>query len=284
MKRKIILTLVIVFGICGLFVNNGFSDRLIRSDGDIADAPVISGTYSGTQDVMWVGGIPIPIYKGAISGLATNDDGGLTYGVYGSSAGKAGIAVWGWAASESGRTYGVYGAASSPTGYGVYSQGNMRVVGDLTVTGALPEYTNIAPSATVSASSEFNITTYADDNIRDRRRGLWDIGEWATAGEKGGAWIQLNIPAQNVNVIFIYPRPNRYDQIYDAWLQIQRSDGVTDLHLGQFSNGGAPREVHLTAAEGTNVVAVKVLITETSPETLNIGLSEMEMYFNPNLW
>jgi hypothetical protein len=46
-----------------------------------------------------------------------------------------GRGVWGKATATSGVTYGVFGSTASPTGYGVWSQGDLQVVGDSNVSG-----------------------------------------------------------------------------------------------------------------------------------------------------
>lgn len=180
-------------------------------------------------------------------------------------------------------------------GYGVHSLGNALVTGDLEVTGAIPEYPNLARllGVTVEGSSQYN-DNYAFSNINDGRYGRWDVGEWATLGETGTTmlngsdpWIQLNLPEpQNVNVIVIYSRPNRFDVIYDYYVLVQNSDGVTtaNIHGGKFPDGAAPVKLLLAEDEGTNVRAVQVLITETALSTQNIGLAEIELYFNPSVW
>jgi hypothetical protein len=238
---------------------------------------------------------------------------GNTIGVDGRTRSNSGMGVYGYASSATGTTFGVYGKTDSPDGYAGYFAGRLATTGGLInpntfwgidmpvsvndslyvsqslyVSGAISSSatTNLALSANSAiASSEYS-PGYAADRVKDTIYGRWDEGEWASNGQRAGAWVQLNWAAAiNCNKIVIYPRVNRYDQIYDAWLQIRRHDAtVTDIHLGQFSNGGAPREIHLTQPDGTNVVAVKVLITETSPDTQNIGLSEIEVYRDKNIW
>lgn len=163
--------------------------------------------------------------------------------------------------------------------------------------GYLYEYRNLTQDTayyrvTASASSEYN-DNYAAWKIKDTVCGRWDEGEWATLGGREGSWIQLNwtgYPPHYMNVIKIYPRPNRFDQIYDATLIIirggcrERPECRTEIHLGKFSDGGAPKEIYLTEAEGTNVTELQVYITEVAPTTFNTGLAEIECFFNPLLW
>jgi len=67
------------------------------------------------------------------------DPTGVAHGVYGrtNSSATASSGVYGHASAGQGMTYGVYGRSDSPWGYGVYSDGDARVEGNLTVSGNL---------------------------------------------------------------------------------------------------------------------------------------------------
>lgn len=274
----VLVSVICVFATARLMAHDLDSgDNIYRG----SDYDTIKGWTKGASDgTCGVKGIAGPYSYFSIMGieflLSTGNTDKKAYGVSGT------------VFSTNAESSGVYGESLGTDGYGVYSKGKAKVEGSLEVTGAIksPENTNLATSTDlVIASSTYN-PTYVANNIKDGIYGRWDEGEWASSGEKAGAWIQLNwMAAKTFNKVIIYPRVNRYDQIYDAWMQVMRLDGtVTDTHLGQFSNGGAPREIHLSAAEGTDVVALKVLITETSPDTMNIGLAEIELYRDHNIW
>lgn len=138
---------------------------------------------------------------------------------------------------------------------------------------------------------------YSTEKARDGKINRWDEGEWASAGKgavyyrnltdpSGRAWLQLNWrEVQNINTIKIYDRPNRFDKILDAWLLVRRGDGTTtDLHLGMFPYGGAPKVINLTPAEGTNVTGIRLTITEVGPDTQNVGVSEIECFRDRSIW
>lgn len=267
---KKIIALILVVSSCVFVssrleaVNADAGDRIFRADDSNT---VIIGWYTGNTDG----------YAGlfGMGGPLFSQTSKKVYGVYG---------VVTSSNSDSAAVYGV----SVGNGYGIYSKGKAKVEGNLNVTGAISSSsdTNLALTADLAiASSEYN-ASYAATKINDGIYGRWDEGEWASLGEKGNAWIQLNwVAAIDCNKVVMYPRVNKFDQIYNAYLQVRRQDGsVTDIKLGQFSNGGAPREIQLSAAEGTDVVAIKVLIVESSPETMNIGLAEIQVYRDLNIW
>lgn len=220
---------------------------------------------------------------------------GSVSGVYGMSESSEGAGVVGYNHSPSGNTYGVFAQVSSPDGYAGYFAGKTRITGDLVLDGNLvmaesmkiPEYTNKSTTATVTASSEYN-SNYKKENAIDGIINRWDAGEWASLGEKEEAWIQLTWGApQKISEVWIYDRPNKYDHIDDAYLLIDNNgDGTADqtLHLGMFPYGGAPKKIYLTASEGTSIYSMKLVITDAKETTLNVGLSEIECYYNPNSW
>jgi hypothetical protein len=167
---------------------------------------------------------------------------------------------------------------------------------------SLAEGVTCSVTSTAVASSEYN-DNYSAIKIKDGLYFRWDEGEWATRGGKEGSYIQMNWTKKisyydeisgtteetplplNMNIIKLYPRPNRFDQIYDAYLIIRHGDGsVVQIRLGKFSDGGSPKIINLTPSEGTDVTSIQVYITEVSPDTQNIGLAEIECFFNPNLW
>ncbi|MBI4743500.1 MAG: hypothetical protein HY776_01525 [Actinobacteria bacterium] len=138
----------------------------------------------------------------------------------------------------------------------------------------------------VTASSEYS-PNYRKECVIDGIYGAWDANEWASNGEKAGAWIQLNWPddPQSINTIVLYDRSNPYDHITDAWLIITKQDSsIINKHIGQFPFGGASKELYLTKDEGTNISALQIFITDAAPSTLNVGLSEIQCYRDTSRW
>ena len=87
-----------------------------------------------------------------VYGWAAATTGYTRGGSFGTSS-TSGIGLLGTASAATGYTYGVYGQASSPSGYGVYSSGNMRVTGNLTVLGT--------KSAVVKLKNGESVSLYA---------------------------------------------------------------------------------------------------------------------------
>lgn len=305
---KTAVKVVAVAAVCIFVAGSAYAENYMNFDQQ--GTPALTVRFESNEDGLPEAGISGSIYaetNGALFSYGVwgqaeainKDESVFTIGVVGANSNAFGYGVMGFSTYPTGMTYGVYGSVDSPDGYAVYSEGNTWVNGDIEVTGTIKgdldlkvtgsinsvESINIAKDATAQASSEYN-GNYAASKINDGIYGRWDEGEWASKGEKAGAWIQLDWENPvTFSKVMTHPRPNKYDQIYDAWLQIKRRDGsITDIHLGQFSNGGAPKETHLNKDEGTNVVALKVYITETSPDTYNIGLAEIEAYYDPKLW
>jgi len=139
----------------------------------------------------------------------------------------------------------------------------------------IPVNNNIAPSATVTASSENPSTNqlalktvdgYTDGYPSDYTH------EWATLGEREGAWLKLVWPTPHtIKQIVLYDRPNLNDQITSGMLTF--SDG-TSIPVGTLNNDGTG--VTITFAEKT-VTSVKLDITEVGGSTANIGLSEIQV-------
>lgn len=175
----------------------------------------------------------------------------------------------------------------------IRSEGDMYVRGQLIVDGT----ENLALKARTVASSEYN-ENYSASKVNDGIYGRWDEGEWASNGEKEGAWIELQwckagyygeeLPdPQTFNKIELRGRVNEYDQIKDAWLIIKHIDDSegreTRIHLGEFCIGGSPKEIVLNKEESRNIVSVQVYITNVSDVAKNIGLSEIQCVYDANL-
>lgn len=251
-KGLMALLAVVIYGL----LNGGvLADTISKTD---SSSPVVGGTYTGTE-----------VFGSAVKGTSNNGTGSDTIGVYGMSYGSEGMGVRGFASGTN--AYGVYGRAVGSNSYGVYCEGNFMVTGSF-------EHKNLASSATVTASSEFN-DGYKADNVKDGIINRWNTGEWSSDGEGAGAWVQLTWgSAQTIGEVWLYDRPNKYDQIEDAWLQIDEDgDGTAEheIHLGMFPYGGAPKKVYLTEEEGSSVKALKVYIIDVKESTQNVGLSEI---------
>lgn len=139
-----------------------------------------------------------------------------------------------------------------------------------------PQAVNIAPAAAVSASSENTSTSQqaakAVDGVKDGYPGDY-TKEWATLGEKAGAWLNLSwASAHSISKILLYDRPNSDDQITGGVLLF--SDG-TSINIGSLNNNGSATEVDFSPR---TVTSVKLTILSVSSSTKNIGLSEIEVY------
>jgi hypothetical protein len=131
---------------------------------------------------------------------------------------------------------------------------------------------NIAPGATLTASSEYS-SQYSKDKAVDGIIGSQTSGEWATAGQKAGAWIQLNWGSAKVmNKVCLSDRANASDQVTAGTLSF--SDGST-VPVGSLDNAGAVKEVIFTPR---TVSWVKFTVDSVSGSTLNIGLSEIQVF------
>jgi len=143
-------------------------------------------------------------------------------------------------------------------------------------TSAAGTSTNIAPLATVTASSE-NATDgqqaiKAVDGVVDGWPGDY-TREWATSGQRVGAWIKLSwSTSYMVDKIVLYDRPNSNDRVTGGTLTF--SDG-TSISVTSLSNNGAAKTVILPPR---NVNSVTFTITSVSAGTQNVGLAEIEVY------
>jgi LmbE family N-acetylglucosaminyl deacetylase len=135
---------------------------------------------------------------------------------------------------------------------------------------------NIAPQATVTASSQNTSTgqlaSRAVDGIADGAPGD-AMREWVTLGETTGAWIRLTWSAlYRVDRVVLYDRPSMDDRITAGTLSF--SDGST-VPVGALANGGAPVEIRFPAR---NVSSLTFAVTAVSGTSANIGLAEIRAY------
>jgi hypothetical protein len=135
----------------------------------------------------------------ALLGWASATSGPATGGFFQSASATGGIGIWGYVSSETGLNYGVYGQTRSPNGYGIYSQGNMRVDGTLTVTGA--------KSAVVPIKNGKKVALYA---VESSENWFEDFGDSKLKGGKTQVTIDPTF-AETVNTgmryhVFLTPR------------------------------------------------------------------------------
>jgi hypothetical protein len=128
---------------------------------------------------------------------------------------------------------------------------------------------NVAPEATVTASSEHSLA-YVAANAVDGCVSMHDSGEWASKGEQK-PWVQLTWTApRTINRVVLYDRPNPTDDAVGGTLSF--SDGSSIAVTG-IPAGGAAKEVKL---ENKTVTWIKFQASEG--KGINVGLSEIEVY------
>jgi hypothetical protein len=97
------------------------------------------------------------------------------------------------------------------------------------------------------------------------------IYEWASNGEKAGAWIKLDWPKEmTIDRIWLFDRPNKDDHIIAGELTF--SDG-TSIKVGELPNDGE-KGIEIKF-QPKKVNWAKFTVTETSPETVNVGIAEI---------
>jgi hypothetical protein len=138
--------------------------------------------------------------------------------------------------------------------------------------------TNVAPLATATASSQSTATgQLASAAIDGVISGYPDdtTAEWATVGGGVGSWLKLTWSGSyTVSSVVLYDRPNLDDQITSGTLTF--SDG-TVLPFGELPNAGT---TGLTVTPSSPIATTSVLmsVTGVSSTTVNVGLSEIEVF------
>jgi LmbE family N-acetylglucosaminyl deacetylase len=134
---------------------------------------------------------------------------------------------------------------------------------------------NVAPLATATASSEA-----AEQGAAQAIDGVVSgypvnpFAEWSSAGQKAGAWLQLNWSrSYTLDHVVLYDRPNTDDQITAGTLTF--SDGST-VSFGALPNAGSTGLTVSFPAHAT--ASLKVTATTVSSTTANVGLSEVEAW------
>jgi len=135
---------------------------------------------------------------------------------------------------------------------------------------------NIAALATVTASSQNTSTGQlaikAVDGVADGWPGDYSR-EWATAGQKTGAWLKLTWSnAYTIDRMVLYDRPNTDDQITSATISF--SDG-SSVAVGALNNTGTGTTVTFTPR---TVTSLTLTVTGVSSTSKNIGMAEIEVF------
>ena len=156
------------------------------------------------------------------------------------------------------------------------SNGNGSTTRPVSLTVAQQQAVNIAPLATVTASSQNTQTgqtaAKAVDGVIDGYPGDY-TREWATVGQKAGAWLKLAWSAPyTVSSVILYDRPNLNDNITSATLTF--SDG-SSVPVGPLNNNGTGVTVNFPAKVTTSIT---MAVTAVSSTTSNVGLAEIQVY------
>lgn len=135
--------------------------------------------------------------------------------------------------------------------------------------------TNVAPLATVTASSQNTSTGQVAQNVVDGYALGYPTAssrEWATLGGRSGSWVNLEWPVPvTVSQVVLYDRPNADDQVTSGVLRFSDGSSVT---VGALPNNGAQWIVSFPAR---TVTSVRFDITGVSPTTHNVGLTEVQV-------
>ena len=142
-----------------------------------------------------------------------------------------------------------------------------------TTTERLMSADNVALDASVSASSgaEGQGPEAAIDGVADGFPGN-TAKEWATAGEREGANLRMEWKTpQTIDHVQLFDRPNSDDNILAGVLSF--SDGST-LNVGPVSSAGS-----LVRFPSKTVSWLSFKVTAVSPQTQNVGLSELAVFW-----
>ena len=150
---------------------------------------------------------------------------------------------------------------------------------NVTVNAPLNLGNNIAALATITSSSQNfgtnQLAIKAVDGVVDGWSGDY-TREWATIGGLSGSWLELNwSSAYQINQVVLFDRPNLSDQITSATLNF--SDGTT-ITTGGLDNAGSGVVINFTPLIANRL---RVTVTTVSGATVNVGLSEIEVYGIP---
>ncbi|MDL2323955.1 PIG-L family deacetylase [Ruminococcaceae bacterium OttesenSCG-928-A16] len=154
------------------------------------------------------------------------------------------------------------------------------------------KYNSISYFATVTASSEKSnrcsaldqSAIKAIDGIRDgystslSKLGItshnrFPFAEWATDGEKEGAWLRLDWEdTYLISRVALYDRPNENDQMIKSKLYFSNGSHV---EVGPLPSSGSVLVVNFEAREAN---WIKLMVEEVSGTTTCVGLAEIEVF------
>ena len=159
------------------------------------------------------------------------------------------------------------------------TNGSGNTTRGVNLTVAAVQASNIAPLATVTASSQNTATgqtaVKAVDGVIDGYPGDY-TREWATAGQGFGAWLNLSWSSPyQVNQVVLYDRPNLDDNITSATLDF--SDG-SSIVVGPLNNNGTATTYSFPARV---ISGLKLTVSAVSSSTGSVGLSEIQVYGTP---
>jgi LmbE family N-acetylglucosaminyl deacetylase len=148
----------------------------------------------------------------------------------------------------------------------------------VTVVGSMSGATNIAPTATVTASSErapLQAAIKAVDGVVSGYPAN-SGAEWATSAQNAGSWIELRWPtSHNLIAIRLHDRPNTDDRVMSGTLTFSNGPSIA---VGALNNDGTAVDVAFGARQ---VTWVRFTIDTVSAGTYSVGLAEV-LAFEPN--
>jgi alpha-glucosidase (family GH31 glycosyl hydrolase) len=101
--------------------------------------------------------------------------------------------------------------------------------------------------------------------------------EWASKGEKTGAWIKLSWPQPfGASSVALYDRPNLNDHILTGMLEF--SDG-SKMNVGALPNDAATPLI--LSFPKKSIQWLKFTVTQVAPTTENVGLAEIAVFQDP---
>ncbi|KAL2844747.1 putative deacetylase LmbE-like domain-containing protein [Aspergillus pseudoustus] len=135
---------------------------------------------------------------------------------------------------------------------------------------------NIALKAKVKASSENAAAGQTPDKAIDANTNGFPADhthEWVTAGGKTASWLSLDWETpQVVSKVVLYDRPNLDDQITAGVIEF---DSGERIDIGELSNYGTAKTFDVADRTVRNLT---VRIAAVSPSTMNVGLSEIQVF------
>lgn len=162
----------------------------------------------------------------------------------------------------------------------VVSDGKLSSPADsvtVTVTDPAPTLTNLARTATPTASSQNTTTGQTAAKANDGVASGYPTApanEWATVGGRGGSTLTLTWPgAVTIEKVVLYDRPNLNDQVNSATLVFSHGDPVA---VGTLNNDGTATTIVLPGPRP--VTSLTLRIDSVSGLTENVGLAEIEAF------